>query len=43
MQKVWDWICHLVYSYGRHSAGQPSYHGLYEASVPQALQYKSVR
>lgn len=38
MKKVWNWICHLVYSYGKYSAGQPSYHGSYEALVPMVLQ-----
>lgn len=38
MQKIWNWMCRVIYTYGKYSAGQPSYHGSYEASVPEMLQ-----
>lgn len=37
MTCIWTWICNLAYQCGSYGAGQPSYHGSYEADVPEAL------
>ncbi len=41
MQKIWEWLCRITYNYGKYGAMQPSYHGSYEAPVPEALKFNS--
>ena len=43
MQKIWNWFCSVVYNYGMYGAGQHSYHGSYEANVPEMLQQSAKR